>query len=197
MAFRLSIFEAVIDEILKQPGNQCAVHPGAHPGLHLTEQPLWRVRLLLANRLHQVRQVYLLLPGDYSGQLLFFFENGKAARVELKAYATVSNRRRLTGAYSDKSPLRTMLMLKEDAEVVLYSAAGRALIFSSAMLAAKVTRSTQGVAVMTLKKNDHVERAALLSQTPITQPSRYRARTIPAAGMLLKDADSDQMKLEL
>ena len=141
--------------------------------------------------------VGLCLPGDYRGSLLFFFENGKVAKVDLASYDTKSNRRRLTGAYSDKSPLRTMLMLKEDAEVVLYSAAGRALIFSSAMLAAKVTRSTQGVAVMTLKKNDHVERAALLRQTPITQPSRYRARTIPAAGMLLKDADSDQMKLEL
>ena len=141
--------------------------------------------------------VGLCLPGDYRGSLLFFFENGKVAKVDLASYDTKSNRRRLTGAYSDKSPLRTMLMLKEDAEVVLYSAAGRALIFSSAMLAAKVTRSTQGVAVMTLKKNDHVERAALLSQTPITQPSRYRARSIPAAGMILKDADSDQMKLEL
>lgn len=141
--------------------------------------------------------VGLCLPGDYRGSLLFFFENGKVAKVDLASYDTKSNRRRLTGAYSGISPLRTMLMLKEDAEVVLYSAAGRALIFSSAMLAAKVTRSTQGVAVMTLKKNDHVERAALLSQTPITQPSRYRARTIPAAGMLLKDADSDQMKLEL
>lgn len=141
--------------------------------------------------------VGLCLPGDYRGSLLFFFENGKVAKVDLASYDTKSNRRRLTGAYSGISPLRTMLMLKEDAEVVLYSAAGRALIFSSAMLAAKVTRSTQGVAVMTLKKNDHVERAALLRQTPITQPSRYRARTIPAAGMLLKDADSDQMKLEL
>lgn len=141
--------------------------------------------------------VGLCLPGDYRGGLLFFFENGKVAKVDLASYDTKSNRRRLTGAYSGISPLRTMLMLKEDAEVVLYSAAGRALIFSSAMLAAKVTRSTQGVAVMTLKKNDHVERAALLRQTPITQPSRYRARTIPAAGMLLKDADSDQMKLEL
>ena len=119
------------------------------------------------------------------------------AKVALSCYDTKSNRRRLTGAYSDKSPLRAMLMLKEDAEVALYSAAGRALIFSSAMLTAKVTRSTQGVAVMTLKKNDRVERAALLHETPITQPSRYRARTIPAAGMVLKDADSDQMKLEL
>ena len=141
--------------------------------------------------------VGLCLPGDYRGNLLFFFENGKVAKVDLASYDTKSNRRRLTGAYSDKSPLRAMLMLKEDTEVVLYSAAGRALIFSSAMLASKVTRATQGVVVMTLKKNDRVERVALLHETPITQPGRYRARSIPAAGMILKDADSDQMKLEL
>ncbi|MBS6366349.1 MAG: topoisomerase IV [Clostridiales bacterium] len=141
--------------------------------------------------------VGLCLPGDYQGSLLFFYENGKVAKVALAAYDTKSNRRRLTGAYSDKSPLRAMLTLREDAEIVLYSAGGRAVIFSSAMLASKVTRSTQGVAVLTLKKNDRLERAALLSQTPISQPARYRARAIPSAGMILKDADTDQISMEL
>ena len=83
-------------------------------------------------------------PGDYTGQLLLFFENGKAARVELKAYATVSNRRRLTGAYSDKSPLVTILPLREDQELALLSSEPRALIFHTSQLAPKATRTTQG-----------------------------------------------------
>jgi DNA gyrase subunit A len=139
----------------------------------------------------------ICLPGDYSGNLLFFFENGKVAKVALSAYNTKSNRRKLTGAYSDKSPLRSMLLLKEDTEIVVYSAGGRALIFSSAMLAPKVTRNTQGVAVMTLKKNDKLDRAARLEETPITQPARYRARTLPGAGMILKETDSEQISIEI
>ena len=90
--------------------------------------------------------VGMVLPGDYGGSMLFFFENGKAARVELSAYATTSNRRRLTGAYSDKSPLAALLHLTEDRELVLYSSDSRALIFSTALLAPKTTRSTQGCA---------------------------------------------------
>ena len=141
--------------------------------------------------------IYLLLPGDYSGQLLFFFENGKAARVELKAYATVSNRRRLTGAYSDKSPLVTILPLREDQELALLSNEPRALIFHTSQLAPKATRTTQGVAVMTLKPKYHLQRAVPVEQSGIVNLTRYRTRSIPAAGALVKPEDQGEEQLSL
>ena len=141
--------------------------------------------------------IYLLLPGDYSGQLLFFFENGKAARVELKAYATVSNRRRLTGAYSDKSPLVTILPLREDQELALLSNEPRALIFHTSQLAPKATRTTQGVAVMTLKPKYHLQRAVPVEQSSIVNLTRYRTRSIPAAGALVKPEDQGEEQLSL
>ncbi len=129
-------------------------------------------------------------PGDYRGFMLFVFENGKAAKVELSAYATKSNRRKLTGAYSDKSPLKAAFLMTEDAQLALYSTEGRALIFSTAQLAPKTSRDTQGVAVMTLKKKAVLHRAVLLAESGIVNQSRYRTRTIPAAGALLKDEDA-------
>ena len=129
------------------------------------------------------------LPGNYQGFMLFIYENGKAAKVELSAYATKSNRKKLTGAYSDKSPLKAAFLLTEDAQVALYSTEGRALIFSTAQLAPKTSRDTQGVAVLTLKKKAVLHRAALLSESGIVNAARYRTRTIPAAGALLKDED--------
>ena len=141
--------------------------------------------------------IYLLLPGDYSGQLLFFFENGKAACVELKAYATVSNRRRLTGAYSDKSPLVTILPLREDQELALLSSEPRALIFHTSQLAPKATRTTQGVAVMTLKPKYHLQRAVPVEQSGIVNLTRYRTRSIPAAGALVKPEDQGEEQLSL
>ena len=141
--------------------------------------------------------IYLLLPGDYSEQLLFFFENGKAARVELKAYATVSNRRRLTGAYSDKSPLVTILPLREDQELALLSSEPRALIFHTSQLAPKATRTTQGVAVMTLKPKYHLQRAVPVEQSGIVNLTRYRTRSIPAAGALVKPEDQGEEQLSL
>ena len=141
--------------------------------------------------------IYLLLPGDYSGQLLFFFENGKAARVELKSYAPVSNRRRLTGAYSDKSPLVTILPLREDQELALLSSEPRALIFHTSQLAPKATRTTQGVAVMTLKPKYHLQRAVPVEQSGIVNLTRYRTRSIPAAGALVKPEDQGEEQLSL
>ena len=141
--------------------------------------------------------IYLLLPGDYSGQLLFFFENGKAARVELKAYATVSNRRRLTGAYSDKSLLVTILPLREDQELALLSSEPRALIFHTSQLAPKATRTTQGVAVMTLRPKYHLQRAVPVEQSGIVNLTRYRTRSIPAAGALVKPEDQGEEQLSL
>ena len=141
--------------------------------------------------------VGMVLPGDYSGSLLFFFENGKAARVELSAYATTSNRRKLTGAYSDKSPLTAMLHLREDQELALYSTEVRALIFNTALLAPKTTRSAQGVQVMTLKSKYHLAQVRTLADSGITNLSRYRCRSIPAAGALLREEDGDQQQMRL
>ncbi|MGM9584297.1 MAG: DNA gyrase subunit A [Faecousia sp.] len=134
--------------------------------------------------------VSLLFCGDYKGFVLFFFENGKAAKVPLSAYETKTNRKKLTGAYSDKSPLVTAMALQEDAQIALYSSDGRAAIFSTAQLLPKTTRNTQGVAVMTLKKKAVLHNALLLEASGIANPGRYRTKTIPTAGALLKDEDS-------
>ena len=141
--------------------------------------------------------IYAVLPGDYSGSLLFFFENGKAARVELKAYQTTSNRRKLTGAYSDKAPLAAMLRIDEETELAVYSTEPRCLVFHTALLAPKATRSAQGVGVMTLKPKWHLERVEPLEATPIQNKSRYRVRSLPAAGALLRQEDSEEQQMEI
>ena len=141
--------------------------------------------------------VYMVLPGDYSGHLLFFFENGKAARVEMKAYATVSNRRKLTGAYSDKSRLVTILPLAEDRELALLSTEPRALIFHTSLLLPKATRSTQGVAVMTLKPKYQLQRVCTPEESGIMNLPRYRARSIPGTGALLRPEDRGEEQLTL
>ena len=143
----------------------------------------------------QERVISMVLPGDYSGSLFFFFENGKAARVELGSYATTSNRRKLTGAYSDKSPLVALLHLTEEQEIVVYSSEVRALIVDTALLAPKATRTTIGVQLMTLKPKYRLSEVTSLKDSSITNLGRYRCRAIPAAGALLKEEDSDQMKL--
>ena len=140
---------------------------------------------------------YVCLPGDYSGNILFAFENGKAAKVALKAYDTKSNRRRLTGAYSDKSPLRSVLCLPEETDVVFYSTDSRALIVNTALLATKTTRTTIGVATMTLRKKATLDRVQRLEETPIQNISRYRGKTIPGAGAILKEEDSEERQLSL
>ena len=134
--------------------------------------------------------VALVFCGDYKGFLLFFFENGKAAKVPLSAYETKTNRKKLTGAYSDKSPLIKAMALDADEQMVVYSTDGRAAIFSTAQLLPKTTRNTQGVAVMTLKKKATLRDAVLLSQSGIVNESRYRTKTIPSAGAVLKEEDS-------
>ena len=134
--------------------------------------------------------VALVLCGDYKGFILFFFENGKAAKVPLSAYETKTNRKKLTGAYSDKSPLIKAVALDADEQMVVYSTDGRAAIFSTAQLLPKTTRNTQGVAVMTLKKKATLRDAVLLTQSGIVNESRYRTKTIPSAGAVLKEEDS-------
>ena len=141
--------------------------------------------------------VSVVLPGDYSGFVLFFFENGKAAKVPLSAYETKTNRKKLTGAYSDKSPLRTVLSLKADEQLAVYSTDNRCMIFSTALLLPKTTRNTQGVSVLTLRKKAALDFAAPLAGSNIRNESRYRAKAIPAAGAVLKAEEAPQQQITL
>ena len=141
--------------------------------------------------------VWACLPGDYSGHVLFFFENGKAARVELSAYQTQTRRKKLTGAYSDKSPLVCAFLLREDLELAVRSTEGRCLVFHTAVLNPKSTRATQGVGVMTLKPKYKLEAVAPLAETSIVNAARYRARSLPIAGALLKDVDRGEEQMTL
>ncbi len=143
------------------------------------------------------RAVWACIPGDYSGHLLFFFENGKAARVELAAYQTQTRRKKLTGAYSDKSPLVSAFLLREELEAAVISTEGRCVVFHTASISPKATRNTQGVGVMTLKPKFQVERVLPLDRTHIQNPARYRSRSLPAAGALLKEEDRGEEQLTL
>ena len=136
--------------------------------------------------------VQVVLTGAYKGFVLFCFENGKVAKVPLSAYETKTNRKKLTGAYSDKSPVKTIAALETDDQMVLYSSDGRAAIFSTAQLLPKTTRNTQGVAVLTLRKKATLDRAVLLVNSGITNESRYRTKTIPSAGAIVKEEDSPE-----
>ena len=143
------------------------------------------------------KAIWACLSGDYSGQLLFFFDNGKVARVELSAYQTQTRRKKLTGAYSDKAPLVAAFLVKEDFEAAVISTEGRCMIFHTASLNPKTTRTTQGVNVMTLKPKYKVEKVLPLSETTIVNIARYRARSLPIAGALLKEEDRGEEQMTL
>ena len=134
----------------------------------------------------------MVLPGDYRGWMLFFFENGKAAKVELSAYRTTSNRRKLTGAYSDKSPLRTALCLRETASWRSTPPSRACWCSPPRCWGSKTTRATQGVAVLTLKKEIYARLRLPAEATGIANLACYRARSLPAVGALLKAEDSDE-----
>ena len=137
----------------------------------------------------------VLLPGDYKGFVLFVFENGKAAKVPLSAYETKTNRRKLTGAYSDKSPVKSILGFQTDEQIALYTTDGRAAVVSTALLLPKTTRNTQGVSVVSLKKKAALLRAVKVEESGIVNLSRYRSRTVPTAGAVLKEEDSPDKQL--
>jgi len=141
--------------------------------------------------------IAMIDPGDYRGHLLFLFENGKAARVEMSAYETKTNRRKLVNACSDKSPVAAVLPLREETDVVCYASDGRALIFHSSLLQPKSSRSTQGVGVMALKARRTLLRAVPLQETQIRNQSRYRVRSLPAAGALLRPEDRGEEQMSL
>ena len=141
--------------------------------------------------------IAMIDPGDYKKHLLLMFENGKAARIELSAYETKTNRRKLVGACSDKSPVKAVMLIGEEFDVACYSSDGRALIFNTAQLQPKTSRSTQGVAVMSHKAKRVLERALPLKDSDIQNAARYRVRSIPAAGALIKGEDRAEKQLSL
>lgn len=131
---------------------------------------------------------------DYSGYMLFFFENGKAAKVPLKSYETKTNRKKLTKAYSDKSSLIAALFIAEESDIILRSSSGHALIFNSAMILPKATRDSQGVQVMTLRKKAVLESAEILSPEASENLEKYRTKAVPAAGKPAKElGDANQL----
>ncbi len=143
------------------------------------------------------RLVGTVVTTDYQGDVLFFFENGKVSKVPLSAYETKTNRKKLQKAYSDKSPLVYLSVPAEGGEYVLTSNQKRKLIFNPAMIASKTTRDNQGVAVMTLKKNGFVEKVEPLRENTFVSPHRYRTKTLPAAGMTVREEDlGEQLTLK-
>ena len=136
-------------------------------------------------------------PGDYSKSLLLAFENGKVARVALSAYETKTNRRKLISAYSDKSPLIDLLLLEEETDIVCFSSDGRALIFNSSLLQIKTSRTTQGVSVMSLKAKRSLTGLQSAAVAEIKNVSRYRVRSLPGAGAILRGEDRGEQQLSL
>jgi DNA gyrase subunit A len=141
--------------------------------------------------------VYMAVTVDYSGYMLFFFENGKVAKVEMSSYQTKTNRKKLIKAYSDKCPVAAIMHIEQDREIVISSSSGRLLLFNTGSVSPKTTKDTAGVAVMTQKKGHRVTGARLYRQNEFAKPYRYKTKTLPAAGALPGAEDSgEQMTLE-
>ncbi len=136
--------------------------------------------------------LYMAATTDYKGYMLFFFENGKVAKVDLASYATKTNRKKLLNAYSDKSPLVAAYAVTEEEDFVIRSTSGRLLIFSSGAIASKTTKNTQGVAVMNLKKGHRVAGVVPYSEGMFAKPQRYKTKTLPSAGAVLSAEDAGE-----
>lgn len=141
--------------------------------------------------------VKMVVTKDYKGMLLFAFENGKAAKVPLESYATKTNRKKLTGAYSDKSPLVGLLYIPEDEEVLFKASSGNMLLVHTGALTLKTTRSTQGVAVLKPKKGHRLFSIERYKDGTFTNPKRYRTSSLPARGALPVNDDSKDEQLSL
>lgn len=141
--------------------------------------------------------VYMAVTSDYSGYMMFFFENGKAAKVSLESYQTVTKRKKLIKAYSDKSPAAVILQLPADEEFVVISSAGRHLLLNTAVISPKTTKDTIGVGVMTLKKGQRLMTVRKYKDGEFAKAYRYRSKNLPAAGALLSSEDeAEQMTFE-
>ena len=141
--------------------------------------------------------VFAFLPGDYTGSLVYVFQNGKCARIPMEGFATKSNRRRLTGAISDKSPLVQAFAFKDDFEIAIQSDANRMTLVSTALIPQKSTRDTQGVQVLSIKAKQSVDYACAASSRHLSDPKRYRAKAIPSTGAIIKPEDQTEAQLTL
>lgn len=141
--------------------------------------------------------VFAFLPGDYKSTLVVIFRNGKAARFSIESFETKTNRRRLTGAYSDKSPAVAFFVVGDDEEITLFSSANRAMTFRVGALDIKTTRSTQGVQAMVLRGKNEITRACSMDEAGLSDNGRYRCRTIPSIGAILRDEDLPDKQLTL
>lgn len=142
------------------------------------------------------KPIYMAATTDYSGYMLFFFENGKLAKVSMSAYETKTNRKKLIKAFSDKAPVAAVLYIKEDCDVVLTSTAGRVLLINTGAVSPKTTKDTAGVNVMTLKKYHKLSSARFYKDGEFSKPHRYRTKTLPAAGATLSaDDTAEQLSL--
>jgi len=136
--------------------------------------------------------IYMAVTTDYKGYMLFFFENGKVAKVDLSAYETKTNRKKLIKAYCDKFPIVAIKHIKEDCEIVMKSTSGRILLLNTGAVSPKTTKDTQGVGVMTQKKNHRLESVTDFTEDMFAKPARYRTRTLPAAGSTLSAEDTGE-----
>ncbi|MGN0115297.1 MAG: DNA gyrase subunit A [Acutalibacteraceae bacterium] len=140
--------------------------------------------------------VYMAVTDDYSGYMVFVFKNGKIAKVDMSAYETKTNRKKLISAYSDKSPLIAAFYIKKDVELLLTSSNGRRLLVNTAMIAPKTTKNTQGVAAMTIRKGHRISDAVIFNEDMLKNAHRYRTRNLPAAGKLpAADEEGEQLAL--
>ena len=136
--------------------------------------------------------MYMAVTTDYKGYMLFFFENGKVAKVDMASYATKTNRKKLINAYSDKSPLVAAYYINDDTDFVIKSTSGRLLLFNSGAIASKTTKNTQGVAVMSLKKGHRIASVVYYKEEMFAKPQRYRTKTLPSAGAILSAEDAGE-----
>ncbi len=141
--------------------------------------------------------IAMINPGDYTKHLLLVFENGKAARIEMASYETKTNRKKLVNACSDKSPVKAVIVIEEEMDIACFASDDRVLIFNTSQLQPKSSRSTQGVAVMTLKAKRSLVSAQPLSGTNISNDARYRVKSLPGAGALLKAEDREEQQLSM
>ena len=141
--------------------------------------------------------VFAIATVDYDGDLLYFFENGKVARVNLKSYETKTNRKKLINAYSDKSKLVTVKYITDDTDMVIYSSIDKVMVFSTTCLNPKTTRDTQGVAVMNMKKKSVVTKVDFASDAKLSDIEYYKTKNVPATGYYLKDEDNPNTQLSL
>ena len=138
----------------------------------------------------------MVITSDYSGYMLFFFASGRCAKIPLSSYATTQNRRKLLKAYCDKEPLAKLFFLPEETELAIRTSASRMLLVGTAQIAAKTTRDSQGVAVVTLKKNQTIASVVPADTLELANPHRYRVRSLPATGALIRAEDEgEQMSL--